>query len=243
MDNTEQIKAESRVFDYANDMPGFYDKLAFKHIISKIDHGDVLDVGCGPIALYWTMGYIDKIDSLSFGDISEEYLDTLENEISEISPETLNEKYSNVFDFVKTAGLSSSNLEEIAAHILTKFSGTNKLNFINEKIDEEFDFILSCEALNVVHKKEDLIAAVKNCSEMLKPKGKLLGYFTRRAKDDESSRKLAELNLSSLFNSDIEDVESAINNAGLKIIYLEKKVNPELEKYPEAIYFIAEKTE
>ncbi len=89
------------IFNPVNDIR----KLVFTELISKV-HGDiVLDLGCGAVGHYWSLGYIDKVGTVDFVDCNKVFIESQSATINQLSPEYLEANFKETILFLKKMAL------------------------------------------------------------------------------------------------------------------------------------------
>lgn len=215
----------------------------FDAVIRHVNGGDVLDLGCGEAGLYWALGYVEKAKSLSFYDINEEHLQTLSAQVESISPEYLENHFSETIDYLRENAFISpeTNIENIAVKLIESVSDISKFNFQNSNSSQKFDTILCIESLQVTDNQEDLNNLIFNISKLLKDNGEILGISWRYNNFNEHTQHLVSLNYDGLLNPDENNFGMAFKNAGLTIHILQTVKTPDVNNYSEAIIFKVKK--
>jgi SAM-dependent methyltransferase len=216
-----------------------YRKKLFTEVISCINKGNVLDLGCGQAGTYWALGYADRVDSITFVDYHESNIRATNKQLNELSPSVISEQFGDSFGFLQSAGILSPHSNEInvAEAIIEKVVSVDKLDFLDMCFKERFDFILSVEALECVNDYMQLKQVLANCFQALASDGRLLGVAAMYDVFTDRTRELIEVRLEGSLNPDEQILLKAFEESGFTVSFTTTVQTPERFNYSKAVIF------
>lgn len=212
----------------------------FKRIVGRIEGGDILDLGCGQAGHYWAMGYAHKADSLSFYDVVDENIAEQISNIETLSPEFIDTHFTETLDFLYGEKILPRDIgaTEIAQNIVGKTVDIQVFDFVNSKVDRQFDTILAMESVEIADSYEDFVKTLKNVKTMLRPGGLFLGVTLPYDELLPTTQEQIDIRREGILNPGVEETRQAFTDAGWFLERLEtyKTLQP---NYEDAICFYA----
>lgn len=215
-------------------------KEKFKRIVSQIDGGDVLDLGCGQTGHYWALGYAHKVDSIAFYDVVEENINEQIVNIENLSPDFIDENFQNTLDFLKAEEIIPEDMtsRDIAENIISKTADIRTFDFSNDRTDDTFDIILAMESVEIADNYEQFVATLKNVRSMLRPGGKFIGLILPYGDLLPSTQEQINIRREGRLNPGMEMTLRGFSDAGLRMDKVETYATMQ-QNYEEAICFYA----
>jgi SAM-dependent methyltransferase len=207
--------------------------LVFEKLILHIKGGVVADVGCGSVGWYWALGYIDRIDRLTFIDVNKNFLDLLERVLQKISPEWVCNNIESTVTYIQKIGC---NLENATVAIHTKPINYKVMSISSVRTHNKYDYVLAVESLKVVKTQKEFEHNLQTIFSSLKSGGTLL--FSILPYDEGTVDSIMEAQNSKLegeLNPDYSMVKDALKKVKFKIQLLESIKIPE-HNYSNAIF-------
>lgn len=168
-----------------SNMPQYFEHV-FQHVIKKIDHGDVCDLGSHAIGHFWAMGYVERVNSYSCYDLNSTAINFFTDTIKNWNAGDLEKNFPHHLKYLYQTGIISAPVEEIEQQIVNKLAVAKVFDFLNDKPDRKYDIVMANESLPVVHSYEDFQTAMSTAYNFLKPGGLLLtvsGPFEQETTD------------------------------------------------------------
>ena len=228
------------VFDYIYEPPQELKQAVFTHLITKITHGTVLDLGCGKAGLYWSLGYIQRVEQVTFFDYWAENIAFLHTALNELSGVQLEKDYGAVISFLQAQQLLTLpfSYETLAEELAMKIVDIQPFDFLADDMQERYDVILCLQSLECVNNQEELDQALKAIRNMLMPDGMCLGSVLRYQQRTSFTDKLIAAKLDGRLNPTAELLEDALLKNGFQQIHLHK-IAVSGQNYHELILFTA----
>ncbi|MGD9638702.1 MAG: methyltransferase domain-containing protein [Alphaproteobacteria bacterium] len=200
-------------------------------LAETIKGGKVLDLGSGENPFGFSFAYAAKVDELNFSDKNDNVIAVLQNKISYLDPDDLNETDS---EFLEYLGLNSM---ETIAHIIEKTNEILNYDFSQKPLERTFDVITAFECIASVNSFDIFQKSFHNCAQMLKQNGRLLGVSTRYETQNDRTLELIKSGNEGTLNPDLDAYKKAFKDAGLEINLLEKRQLEHITNYNEVIIF------
>lgn len=231
------------IFDYIYEPPQQLKQAVFMHLITKITHGQVLDLGCGKAGLYWSLGYIQRVELVTFFDYWAENIAFLYRSINELSGVQLEKEYGAVVSFLQAQQLLSVpfSYEAFAEELVTKIVDIQRFDFLSESTQERYDAVLCLQSLECVNTQDELDRALTMIRKLLKPGGMCLGSVLRYQQRSIFTDKLIAAKLDGALNPTAEQLHHALLKNGFEQISLHN-IAATGQNYHELILFTAEST-
>ena len=231
------------VFDYIHESPHELKQAVFTHLIRKIAHGKVLDLGCGKAGLYWSLGYIQRVEQVAFFDYWAENVAFLHTSLNELSGTQLEKDYSAVVSFLQARQFFTTpfSYEALAEELATKIVDIQPFDFLADNTQERYDFVLCLQSLECVSNQDELDHALTTIRKLLMPGGVCLGSVLRYQQKTDFTDQLIAAKLDGQLNPTAELLEHALFKNGFEQINLHKIAVPG-QNYHELLLFTAEST-
>jgi len=210
----------------------------FKKLCADLE-GKVLDLGCGQLGHYWAMAYAEDVEKICYFDLKERNVKNLCRRIETISPEKLEEKFSEELKFLTDNGFTSNSPNKIAKDIVTKSAGFEQFDFLKDRSNQKFDYILCIESIECVSDYKELQKALSNIKRLLAPEGGIRGVTLQYINKTSSVKQLIEDDMEGEMNPSKEDLVSALDEAGFQHINVETTKAENAENYSQMIFFSA----
>ena len=208
----------------------------FAHVIDftlpRINGGHVCDLGAHALGHYWATGYIERVDSYSCYDLSQEALDIFKQTIKDIKPGYLKENQGDLLQYLYDKNIIQSPASEIEKQLVEKLAHIKQFDFLKDIPDRKYDVVFAMESLAVVDTYEEMVTAMKTAKKFLKDKGTLLAVFGHYKKVTNSIQAMQKTKISGSLNPDMNMFKKALVEAGFKNI--EDKTVP--IDYPDYLY-------
>jgi hypothetical protein len=230
-------------FDYVYQPITKLSQLVFQELISKINGGSVLDLGCGQVGHYWAMGYITKASQVSFLDYHCQNIDRLAEIIYNSDPSSFEQSFSTTVDYLKTEQIVDANftVESLFLQLIQKTSHVDTFDFVEQSHPDQFDHILAVESIECVDTKLDFIQVLNNLSSMLNPLGTVHALILKYDKKTEATETSIGQKMEGGFNPNLPTVLDCFEASKLQLVYTNQVVLNDLHNYPEAIFIRAKK--
>jgi SAM-dependent methyltransferase len=231
------------VFDYIFEPPQELKQAVFTQLLPKITHGQVLDLGCGKAGLYWSLGYIQRVEQVTFFDYWDENIAFLHAALNVLSGAQLEKDYGAVISFLREQQLLASpcSYEALAEELVTKIVDIQPFDFLTECTQECYDIVLCLQSIECVSTPDELDRALTTIRKLLKPRGVCLGSILRYQQRSAFTDKLIAAKLDGALNPSAELLEDALLKSGFQQINLHRIAAPG-QHYHELILFTAEST-
>ena len=169
------------VFDYISEPPHELKQAIFTHLIRKIAHGKILDLGCGKAGLYWSLGYIQRVEQVAFFDYWAENVAFLLTSLNDLSGTQLEKDYSAVVSFLQARQFFTPpfSYEALAEELATKIVDIQPFDFLADDTQERYNFVLCLQSLECVSNQDELDRALITIRKLLMPGGVCLGSVLR----------------------------------------------------------------
>ncbi|MDE1171625.1 MAG: methyltransferase domain-containing protein [Verrucomicrobium sp.] len=212
----------------------------FKRIVARVGGGDVLDLGCGQAGHYWAMGYAHKADSLSFYDIVPENIAEQQASIETLSPDFLAESFGETLGFLGAEGIIPQPVDpqSIAENIVGKTVDVRVFNFIHDKADRQFDFVMAMESIEIADTYAEFVSSLRTAKSLLKPGGLFLGVILPYDVLLPTTQEQISIKREGILNPRVEETRQAFSDAGWNLEALETYKTLQAN-YDEAICFYA----
>jgi SAM-dependent methyltransferase len=229
------------VFDYISEPPQELKQAVFTQLITNITHGQVLDLGCGKAGLYWSLGYIQRVEQVTFFDYWDENIAFLHTSLNALSGVQLEKDYGAVISFLRGQQLLSSpfSYEALAEELVTKIVAIQPFDFLSERTQERYDVVLCLQSIECVNTQDELERALTTMRNLLLPGGVCLGSVLRYQRRSAFTDKLIAAKLDGALNPSAELLEDALLKNGFQQINLHSIAAPG-QHYHELILFTAE---
>lgn len=216
-----------------------YRKLILKDVLSKVQAGDVLDLGCGQAGVYWSLAYAPKCRTICFFDYYNENLGELNRQLTSMSPEFIQENFADTYQFLIESGLIAAEYtsEQLAADILRKVDLIQQYDYRLLSTSRTFDTIISIEAIECVSSIDEFLSVLQVCYSLLKPRGQLLGVCSRYDQFNERTQELVDMRFGGALNPDEDELKESFIKSGFRLEDIRTVSTPELHNYSEAIIF------
>lgn len=237
----------SWAFDYVRGPISQRSQNVFAQLIAPITGGAVADIGCGANAYYWAMGYVQRVQSITFADRSSTFLQNLRDSLAGLATANVGEDLNATVQHLKQAGLVDA-----AATVSSLCSQTSSMaDFQVYDLAGagptlgRFDYVLCLGSLGCVDNEEQLAKAVQAISEMLKPGGKLHAIWTPYKQRDALADAFIEAGIDGRLNPGLKQFEDALSRCGLNVELLEQRQGPSrvdvYANFQDPIYIICRK--
>ncbi|MCD5382901.1 methyltransferase domain-containing protein [Candidatus Gracilibacteria bacterium] len=215
-------------------------KIKFKELFGEIKGGRGLDLGSGFTGIYWLLSYVEKIESIDYFDYFDNNIKKLEEILNNISPEYLNENFSDTINFLEEEKFIQKNSEELCINIIEKVGEIKQFNFFNEinnGNNGDYDFIISSEAIECVENYEDFKKVVKNIYNGLNIGGLFIGNILEYKERNSITDDLIKNKQEGKLNPSIKTIKKAFLEIGFEI----KKLKLIKNNRGNLIYFVGKK--
>lgn len=231
------------IFDYIYEPPQELKQAVFTHLLPKITHGHVLDLGCGKAGLYWSLGYIQRVEQVTFFDYWDENVAFLHTALNELSGFQLERDYGAVISFLRAQQLLASpfSYEILAEELVTKVVESQSFDFLSARTQERYDSVLCLQSIECVNTQDELDQSLATIRNLLKPGGMCLGSVLRYQQRSHFTDTLIAAKLDGQLNPSIELLEHALLKNGFQQITLQH-IEASGQQYHELILFTAEYT-
>lgn len=229
------------VFDYIHEPPHPLKQAVFTHLIAKIAQGQVLDLGCGKAGLYWSLGYIQRVEQVTFLDYYAENVAFLHTSLNELSASRLEKDYGAVISFLQAQQLLATpfSYEALAEELVTKIVDIQRFDFLADNTYERYDTVLCLQSIECVNTQDELEQTLKTIRNMLKQDGTCLGSVLRYRQSNHFTDRLVAAKLDGRLNPTAEQLQHSLLKSGFQQITLHTIPIPE-QQYHELILFTAE---
>jgi len=230
------------VFDYISEPPHALKQAVFTHLLTKITHGQLLDLGCGKAGLYWSLGYIQRVEQVTFFDYWDENIAFLHTALNELSANQLEQDYGAVIPFLREKQLLTSpfSYEALAEELVTKIVDIQPFDFLQDTSPERYDAVLCLQSLECVNTQDELEQALTTIRTLLKPGGMCLGSVLRYQQKSHFTDQLIAARLEGMLNPTTEELEHALLKKNFQQITLHC-IPIAGQNYHELFLFTAEK--
>lgn len=145
-----------------------------EHIIKRVDHGSVCDLGSHAIGHYWAMGYIERVQSYSCYDLSAEAIQIFKDLIQNWQAGDLMKNHPVYMDYLYRHNVIQQSPQDIEKQLVEKLDVVKVFDFLSDTPDKQYDIVLANESLPVVDSYDELVIAMKTARDFLKPDGLFL---------------------------------------------------------------------
>lgn len=199
------------------EMPEYFGDV-IEHVIKKIDHGHICDLGAHAIGHYWAMGYIERVESYSCYDLSSEAIDIFKKLMENWQPGDLMKKHSVYMNYLYEQGVITAPPEEIERQLVNKLDTVKVFDFLKDTPDKTYDIVLANESLPVVDTYEQFVTAMRTAYNFLKDGGLLLTVSGPFEKVNENIKNMQDYKIEGSLNPTSETFENAMLEVGFKDI-------------------------
>ncbi len=229
------------VFDYISEPPQELKQAVFTQLLPKITQGQVLDLGCGKAGLYWSLGYMQRVEQVTFFDYWDENIAFLHTALNTLSGGQLEKDYGAVISFLRERQLlvSPCSYEALAEELVTKIVAIEPCDFLAECTQADYDVVLCLQSIECVSTQDELNRALTTIRKLLKPGGVCLGSVLRYRQRSAFTDQLIAAKLDGALNPSAELLEDALRKSGFQQIDLQRIVAPG-QHYYELLLFTAE---
>lgn len=201
-----------------------YHKDVIDWVIQKIDGGHVCDLGSHALGHYWALGYIERVESYSCYDLSQEALNIFRRTIEELNPGDVAQKYAPMLNYLYEKNTVKAQPEEIGRQLVAKLHNVKQFDFLKDKADDQYDVVLAMESLEVVDRYEDLLASLRTARALLKDGGILLTVCGEYENETADVLEMQKYTIEGKLNPDLDTFMKAEKEAGFEV--LESKYVP-----------------
>lgn len=201
-----------------------YHKDVIDWVIQKIDGGCVCDLGSHALGHYWALGYIERVESYSCYDLSQEALDIFRKTIDKLNPSDVGQQYAPMLDYLYEKNVVKAQPEEIGRQLVAKLHTVKQFDFLKDQADEQYDFVLAVESLEVVDRYEDLLTSLHTAHSFLKDGGILLTVCGEYENETADVIEMQKYTIEGKLNPDLDTFMKAQREAGFYV--LESKYIP-----------------
>lgn len=198
-------------------MPEYFKDVIY-HVIRRINGGHVCDLGSHAMGSYWAAGYIERVESYSCYDLSEDALSFFRKYIQDLKPGDIERHHPDLLLHLQKEGLITAPISEIEKQIVTKLRRVEQFNFLTDIPPETYDVVMANESLPVVDTFEEFLTGIKTARDFLKDGGLLLtvsGPFEELNADVE---EMQSYKIEGRLNPSTEVFEKALKLAGFHSI-------------------------
>jgi SAM-dependent methyltransferase len=229
------------IFDYIYEYPQDLKQIVFLQLLTHITHGTVLDLGCGKAGLYWSLGYVQRVENITFVDYWEDAVAFLHSMVNQLSGAAIEKDYRAVISFLHEQQLlaASCSSEELAEALADRIVAIEPFDFLTQRMTDRYDFVLCLQALECVRNVAELDAALATVKTLLRPGGRCLGTVLRYQQAGAFTERLIEAKLDGLLNPTADLLQDALLRNGFQRISLNKVVIPG-QNYHELLLFTAD---
>lgn len=206
------------VKDFFEDATAPYFSFLFENVISKINGGDVCDLGAHAVGHFWAMGYIERVDSFSCYDYSQDALNIFQDTMNNLTGKALEKSFSKTIDNLQSIGLVKGDADTLACEIAQKIKHVKRFDFLKDVSEQKYDIVLAMESLPVVNTYEELVCALKTTRNMLKDSGTLLSISGQHVSGTKSVEKFQAHKIDGSLNPDINMFKKAMMQCGFNIV-------------------------
>ncbi|MFW5719445.1 MAG: methyltransferase domain-containing protein [Candidatus Dojkabacteria bacterium] len=229
--------------DYIFEAPNEARKVKFQKLFSKVKGENVLDLGCGYAGIYWALSYFERVNHIYFYDYYQENIDRLNSIIDQLTPEYIEESFSETIEYLKDINLiyRTKSYSQIAEELLSKIKVVKQQSFFNELPTFNFDIVVSSEAIECVDNETEFKSVLKNIFSSLKYKGKLIGNILNYSKTTDLTKELISSKMEGKLNPNENELEVLLKKANFNNVDIEVVEFPELNNRSKYIYYSAVK--
>ncbi len=146
------------------------------YLSTNIEPGsDVLDIGCGVKAMFYSTAFIAKAKSVDWNDINSDAIDYLNNAVGAVTPEYLAAQYRSLFAYLAQIGVQISP-EEFLANLHDKLGKIECKSFFEAADNARYDEIIAIESVEVLNTIDEYRTVLQNCFDLLRPGGRLHAF-------------------------------------------------------------------
>lgn len=231
--------------DYIFEVPNRARKVKFQKLFSKVKGDIVLDLGCGYAGIYWVLSYFERVNHVYFYDYYQENIDKLNSIIDQLTPEYIEESFSETIEYLKEINLieASKSFNQIAEELLSKIKVVKQHSFFHELPISTFDVVISSEAIECVDNETEFKGILKNIFSSLKSKGKLIGNILNYNKATYLTKELISSKMEGKLNPNENDLGVLLKKENFNNVQVEVVKFPELNNRSKYIYYSARKDE
>lgn len=198
-------------------MPDYFADV-IEHVIKRIDHGAICDLGSHAIGHYWAMGYIERVESYSCYDLSSEAIQIFKNTIRDWQPGDLQKNYAHYLNYLYKNNVIKASAEDIERQLIEKLDSIKVFDFLKDQPDKHYDIVLSNEALPVVDNYDELVIALRTAYQFLKDGGLLLSVSGPYTAETQDVQKMQSFKIEGRLNPTSEIFEKAMKDIGFRDI-------------------------
>jgi SAM-dependent methyltransferase len=197
------------------------------------------DIGCGPSALYWSLGYIQHIARADWYDCSSDAVSYASEELSRLDPGSLEESYGATIHRLRSLGLIADDLSgaELCEELHTRIRSIARHDILESPLPQAVDVVFANDSLPFVDTMEDLNRTLRHTRDSLLPGGVCAGSYYRRGADTERTESLIRARYDGRLNPDAPQFKKAALGAGFARVDITRFADSDSEEYPEHLVF------
>lgn len=202
-------------YNYTLVNPAFIYTEIFEKVISKLS-GDILYLGETGAALYWLLGCVEKVESITIAGVDSAELDELVNYLDKFDQEGFEQNHFPVIEYLKSIGSLTS--EEYCHQLLEKIKEVKNVKDLKKPL---FDSIVAIEFMQKVKTKSDYQSRFSDTSSFLKDKGSLYGVDMVFDEKNEDVKKEIYIARNNYISSNENLVKSSAERSGANLENIE----------------------
>lgn len=223
-----------------------YRQQIFKHLAAYIpaETERLLDLGCGAVGFYWALGYLSRVQSITFADAHTETLELLAERIDRLSPESINAEFSETIDpLISEKLLPQTFFPELwLQDFYSRLEGLEKKDALSDVQDRNaYDVILGLELFDCANTSTELHKMLEYCLASLNQGGRLIGCVLNYREWSSVLEDLAAERLAGRLNPSAELLKATAGKVGFYPLYLETCITG-MNKFPNAHLFCFQKS-
>tara|TARA_B100001750_G_scaffold240857_1_gene251298 strand:+ start:3949 stop:4653 length:705 start_codon:yes stop_codon:yes gene_type:complete len=209
---------EYEKFAFSEENMPVYFADVIKHVIKRIDHGTVCDLGSHAIGHYWAMGYIERVESYSCYDLSSEAIQLFKNTINNWQTGDLLKKYPVFINYLYDNNIITASPELIEKQLIEKLDVVKVFDFLKDKPDKQYDIVMANESLPVVDSYDELLIAMQTAYDFTKENGLFLSVSSPYDRETDDIIEMQQYKIEGTLSPTAEMMENAIKAVGFKNI-------------------------
>jgi hypothetical protein len=211
----------------------------FDEVITRIDHGTVCDLGSHSIAHFWAMGYIERVESYSCYDLSDEAIAIFKKTLQDWQPGDLRKDYSICLNYLYEHNIVQQSPEAIEQQLIEKLDIARPFDFLKDTPDKQYDIVFANESLEIVDDYKDLVTALKTAYGFLKDDGLLLATACPYDIETDDIKKMQQYRIEGRLSPSDDIFALAMGEAGFKNIDIINKTASGFNGYNQLNIFTA----
>lgn len=225
--------------DYIFEAPNEARKVKFQKLFSKVKGDNVLDLGCGYAGIYWALSYFERVNHIYFYDYYQENIDELNLIIDQLTPEYIEENFSETIEYLKEINLieETKSYTQIAEELLSKIKTVKQQSFFDELPISTFDVVISSEAIECVDNETEFNRVLRNVYSSLKRSGTLIGNSLNYNIKTNLTEDLIASKMEGKLNPNEAELQRSLLNNLFNDIQIEVIEFPELTNRSKNIYY------